>query len=58
MIATVHKFLQFGSAPNAANEVDAFAGARIIYPEQRCEHMLLQKRDIQSLDRIAVVGEL
>ena len=58
VFAAVHKFFEFRRAADAADEVDAFAGARIIDAEDGREHLLLQDGAIEAFDRIFGGGEL
>jgi hypothetical protein len=54
----VHEFLEFASAANAADEVDALARARVIDAEQRREDVFLQQRDVEFFDGVGGRGEL
>ena len=50
IFAGVDQFFQFSSSSDAADEVDVFAGARIIYAEEGGKDELLQIADIQTAD--------
>lgn len=56
-LAAVDHSLQFGCAPDSAHEVDAFAGAGIINPEDGREDIFLEQRDIEFFDGISGCGK-
>ena len=46
------KFLQFRRPADAADKMDALAGARIVHAKNRGQDVLLQQRNIQAFDRL------
>src|SRR6266545_1138705 len=57
IFAAVHQFFQLGDAANAADEVDALAGARVVDAKQRRQHVFLQEGHVELFDRVARRGE-
>src|ERR1051325_9551056 len=58
VIAIVHELLQFACSANTANEVDPFAGARIIDAKKGREHVFLEERDVEFFNGIVSRGKL
>ena len=50
--AAIDELFQFRRAANAADEGDAFAGARVFNAENRGENMFLKQCDVQVFDGI------
>jgi hypothetical protein len=52
VFAAVHQLFQFRRAANAADEIDALARARVVNAENRREHVLLQQRHVERINRV------
>src|SRR3982750_3325260 len=48
----IDELFQLTGSAYAADEIDSFAGARVINTEQRFEHVSLQQGDVQLFDWI------
>ena len=55
-VPAVDEFFEFGGAADAADEVDAFAGAGVVDAEERGEEAILEDGDVELIDGGGVGG--
>ena len=55
-VPAVDEFFEFGGAADAADEVDAFAGAGVVDAEERGEEAILEDGDVELVDGGGVGG--